>query len=38
MKGGFIPIEQSNEGKSLFDNHFTSGCTVSFGVDKNEGG
>ena len=38
MKGGSRPIEQSDEGKSLFDNKFTSGCTVSFGEDKNEGG
>ena len=38
MKGGFRPIEQSDEGKSLFDNKFTSGCTVSFGDEKNEGG
>ena len=38
MKEGSKPIDESNEGKTLFENHFTSECLVTFGKETNEGG
>jgi len=37
MEGGFL-IQEEDEDKTLFENHFKSNCIVMFGKDKNRGG
>ena len=37
MEGGFL-IQEADEDKTLFENHFKSNCVVLFGKDKNRGG
>ena len=37
MDGGFL-IQEADEDKTLFENHFKSYCIVMFGREKNRGG